>query len=60
MRPVFHFNNSKNYETDGENYFHLKGPAVRATEGETVTLSCPVIGFPKPTIEWFKDNVTVG
>ncbi|VDK65801.1 unnamed protein product [Anisakis simplex] len=60
MRPVFHANSSKIYEFDKDDHFHIKSLAVRATEGETVLLNCPVIGYPKPTVEWLKDNVPVG
>lgn len=60
VRPVFHTNHSKTLETVGDNLFRLKAPLLRATEGETVTLGCPVYGFPTPTVEWFKDDVPVG
>lgn len=60
MRPVFHTNFSKSYELDEEDHFHVKGQTMRVTEGETVTLSCPVLGYPRPTTEWLKDDVPVG
>lgn len=60
MRPVFHTNHSKLFETVGDDHFHLMAPTVRVTEGETVILSCPVYGYPKPSVEWFKDDVPVG
>lgn len=59
MRPVFHTNYSKTLETVGDDYFHVKAPILRVTEGETVTLNCPVVGFPLPTIKWLKDGVLV-
>lgn len=59
MRPVFHTNFSKSYELDEEDHFHVKGQTMRVTEGETVTLSCPVLGYPRPTTEWLKDDVPV-
>ncbi|VDN18122.1 unnamed protein product [Gongylonema pulchrum] len=59
MRPVFHTNHSKMLETAGDNFFRVKAPLVRATEGETVILSCPVYGYPKPTIVWYKDDALV-
>ncbi|MCP9259829.1 Tyrosine-protein kinase-like otk [Dirofilaria immitis] len=59
MRPVFHVNNSKTLDAVGDNHFHVKAPVLRATEGETVTLNCPVWGFPEPTIQWYKNDVPV-
>ncbi|OZC12096.1 immunoglobulin I-set domain protein [Onchocerca flexuosa] len=59
MRPVFHVNNSKTLEAVGDNHFHVKTSILRATEGETVTINCPVRGFPEPTIKWYKNDVPV-
>ncbi|VDN60628.1 unnamed protein product [Dracunculus medinensis] len=59
MRPVFHSNRTKAFEIFDDDRFHLKAPSIRATEGETVLLDCPVIGFPEPSIKWYKDDVPV-
>ncbi|VDM97247.1 unnamed protein product [Thelazia callipaeda] len=59
MRPVFHVNHSKVLETVGDDHFRVRAPTLRAIEGETVTLDCPVRGFPKPTVEWLKNDVPV-
>lgn len=60
VRPVFHVNHSKTLDAVGDNRFRVKTSVLRATEGETVTLSCPVRGFPVPTIQWYKNDVPVG
>uniref|UniRef100_A0A0R3RYR0 Ig-like domain-containing protein n=1 Tax=Elaeophora elaphi TaxID=1147741 RepID=A0A0R3RYR0_9BILA len=59
MRPVFHVNHSKTLDAVGDNHFRLKASVLRVTEGETVTLSCPVRGFPEPTVQWYKNDVPV-
>ncbi|VDM43201.1 unnamed protein product, partial [Toxocara canis] len=59
MRPVFHTNFSRSYELDEQDHFRVKGQTIRVTEGETVTLSCPVVGYPRPTVEWLKDDIPV-
>ncbi|VDM51300.1 unnamed protein product [Toxocara canis] len=33
---------------------------MRVTEGETLVIDCPILGFPQPTIEWLKDNASIG
>ncbi|CAG9533046.1 unnamed protein product [Cercopithifilaria johnstoni] len=59
MRPVFHVNHSKTLDAVGDNHFRVKASVLRATEGETVILSCPVRGFPEPTTQWYKNDVPV-
>lgn len=56
MRPVFHSNVSRDYAIVDDNRFHIKASAVKVTEGESVVLSCPAVGYPEPTVRWFKDN----
>lgn len=58
MRPVFHSNVSRGYTIVDENRFHIKASAVKVTESESVVLSCPVVGYPEPTVRWLKDNST--
>jgi hypothetical protein len=33
-----------------------KETIVQAKIGKSITLVCPAVGTPKPTIQWFKDN----
>lgn len=56
MRPVFHTNISRGYEITENDRYHITSPQVKVTEGDSVTLSCPVIGWPKPTVEWTKND----
>ncbi|VDO20564.1 unnamed protein product [Brugia timori] len=60
MRPIFHVNHSKILDAVGDNHFRVRASVLRVTEGETVTLSCPVRGFPEPTIQWYKNDIPVG
>uniref|UniRef100_A0A915PYZ0 Ig-like domain-containing protein n=1 Tax=Setaria digitata TaxID=48799 RepID=A0A915PYZ0_9BILA len=59
MRPVFHVNHSKTLEVVGDDHFRVRASVLRATEGETVTLTCPVRGFPEPVTQWYKNDVPV-
>ena len=33
-----------------------KDMIVQATVGKSITLICPIIGTPKPTLQWFKND----
>ncbi|VDM09589.1 unnamed protein product [Wuchereria bancrofti] len=59
MRPIFHVNHSKILDAVGDNHFRVRASVLRVTEGETVTLNCPVRGFPEPTIQWYKNDIPV-
>ncbi|KHN78074.1 Tyrosine-protein kinase-like otk [Toxocara canis] len=59
MRPVFHVDVASNFEIDKHDPFHVISPILRVTEGETLVIDCPILGFPQPTIEWLKDNASI-
>uniref|UniRef100_A0A1I7Y1X7 Ig-like domain-containing protein n=1 Tax=Steinernema glaseri TaxID=37863 RepID=A0A1I7Y1X7_9BILA len=55
MRPVFH-DSSKNIEfVEEDKNFTVIAKPVYSSRESTVVLRCPVLGYPKPTIKWFKD-----
>lgn len=33
--------------------------STKVVEGESVTLVCPAVGTPIPTITWYKDNILI-
>lgn len=58
MRPVFHTNGSLRLDIlDQTKNFDITASASKAIRGQTTMLSCPVVGYPKPDIVWYKDHV---
>ncbi|CAB05773.2 Zwei Ig domain protein zig-1 [Caenorhabditis elegans] len=53
-RPVVH---SHEHFTEHEGHeFHLESTGTTVEKGESVTLTCPVTGYPKPVVKWTKDS----
>uniref|UniRef100_T1KP14 Uncharacterized protein n=1 Tax=Tetranychus urticae TaxID=32264 RepID=T1KP14_TETUR len=38
----------------------LSNKYIHAEEGDILLINCPIIGFPRPDIRWFKHTVTTG
>jgi hypothetical protein len=61
MRPIFHTNGSIRLEVpDDDDKFSVTATTVKFSEGDTVVLNCPAVGYPYPDIEWFKNDKPVG
>lgn len=58
-RPVFHWNISVAFESINDELFYAKLCPLYGTVGGNVSIKCPVIGFPKPNVDWLKDNQTL-
>lgn len=53
-RPVVH---SHEHFTEHEGHeYHLESTGNTVETGESVNLTCPVTGFPKPNVKWTKDG----
>jgi len=60
MRPVFHSNDSRQrLDARDDDPFVVDAASSKAIIGQPVTLHCPVIGYPSPKVQWFKDGVPV-
>ncbi|GMT11443.1 hypothetical protein PFISCL1PPCAC_2740 [Pristionchus fissidentatus] len=55
-RPFFHSNGSIKMTPEEHNPFVVIGGVQYATVGSPLVLQCPAVGFPKPTILWYKDT----
>jgi hypothetical protein len=42
------------------NPYEFTGSSTQATENDTVSLHCPVIGYPNPEVIWLKDGNPIG
>lgn len=57
MRPVMFTNGSLRLDQAEEGKpFHLVSTLSKVVRGETARLTCPAIGYPIPSIAWFKDG----
>jgi hypothetical protein len=56
LRPIFHVNGSRLDVADEEKPFDFTGPSKKAIRGERAVLICPVLAFPPPEIQWYKDT----
>ncbi|EFO90606.1 CRE-ZIG-1 protein [Caenorhabditis remanei] len=53
-RPIVH---SHEHFTEHEGHeFHLESAGYTIEKGESVTLTCPVTGYPKPVVKWTKNG----
>ncbi|PIC50453.1 hypothetical protein B9Z55_001340 [Caenorhabditis nigoni] len=53
-RPIVH---SHEHFTEHEGHeFHLESTGTTIEKGESVSLTCPVTGYPKPVVKWTKDG----
>lgn len=57
MRPILYTNGSlKVDQVEDGNPFLLSGTPNKVIRGETARLNCPAIGYPVPSVEWFRDG----
>uniref|UniRef100_A0A183CTM9 Ig-like domain-containing protein n=1 Tax=Globodera pallida TaxID=36090 RepID=A0A183CTM9_GLOPA len=60
MRPVLEANASMRFDRPEEaNAFAWVGPSNKMAAGESATVRCPVVGYPKPTLSWSKDGTAL-
>uniref|UniRef100_A0A914D5V9 Ig-like domain-containing protein n=1 Tax=Acrobeloides nanus TaxID=290746 RepID=A0A914D5V9_9BILA len=57
LRPVFQTNGSLKLDVEDEEHpFQITASAAKFSRGETAVLGCPAIGYPPPTIIWYKGD----
>uniref|UniRef100_A0A914CJQ2 Ig-like domain-containing protein n=1 Tax=Acrobeloides nanus TaxID=290746 RepID=A0A914CJQ2_9BILA len=55
LRPVFHTNGSLRLKIEDEKHpFQITASSTKVLRGETAILRCPTIGYPTPSIIWYK------